>query len=117
MKKITLATALIGSLLLATGAQAANAQPASHTHDNIPTLPTVQVRPDVGWVGTPDNERIVTLATVEVRPDAFTRLQAAALDAVALLPSIEAIQVHPMNLELPVLRPLSYSLPASVRGP
>ena len=102
---------LLASLFLASAVQAAPAGDAT-----IKTLLTVQVRPDVAWVGSEHNERIVTLATVTVRPDAITRLQAGAMDAVALLPQIEAVPMPSLSLELPRFMDLSHSVRASIGG-
>lgn len=112
MNKMHTAATLIATLLLATSATVCAADTAQ-----IKTLPAVEVRPDVAWVGHPQNERIVTLATVHVRPDALGLLQAATLDAMALLPQVEPIQLPALPIELPTLRPLGLGLNASVRGP
>ena len=94
MKTAFLSSCLLAALVLPGLARAADS--------DVATLSTVQVRPDVAWVGyNPHNERIVTLATVTVRPDALTRLQAGALDAVAMLPQVEELPLPPLSLELP----------------
>ena len=111
MNKTFSSACLLASLFLASAAQAA---PAGN--GTIKTLPTVQVRPDVAWVGHEQNERIVTLSTVTVRPDALTRLQAGALDAVALLPQIETVQMPSLSVELPRFTDLTHSVRASIGG-
>lgn len=45
----------------------------------IPTLPTLEVRPDAGQQAALLARQVVTLAAVQVRPDALTLLQAAGL--------------------------------------
>lgn len=77
MKTLALAACLLASL---------SSAPIVLANDAVPTLPTVEIRPHVGWVGHPQNERIVTLETVNVRPDNLTRLRAAAFDLVSALP-------------------------------
>ena len=93
MKTAFLASCLLAALALPSVSRAATT--------DVMTLPSVEVRPQVGWVGHQHNERIVTLPTVTVRPDALTRLQASALDAVALLPQVETVPQLSLSLELP----------------
>ena len=93
MKTAFLASCLLAALALPSVSLAAT--------PDVTTLPSVEVRPQVGWVGHPHNERIVTLPTVTVRPDALTHLQAGALEAVALLPQVESLPLPALSLELP----------------
>ena len=73
---------LLAAVLLASAAGLpAMAQPIS---DDIPTLATVQVRPDAEQQLELLARKVMDLAAVEVRPDALTLLQAAGLVPVNL---------------------------------
>lgn len=115
MKTNTLPRLAAGLLAVLLGATAAHAAAPSGKADVV-TLPTVQVRPGVAWVGTPYNERIVDLPAITVRPDALTRLQARALDAAAQLPDLEPVALDRPGLELPRAEVLSRAMPVVAGG-
>ena len=90
---------LFATLLLAAApCVPALAQPVA---DDIPTLATVQVRPDTEQKLELLARRVVTLAAVEVRPDALTLLQAAGFVPTNLerwidIPSLPSLPSRPL---------------------
>lgn len=75
----------------------AGAALASSPADDIPTLPTVEVRPDAAQRAELLARRVVDLAAVQVRPDALTLLQAAGLvpehlDSWVTVPSLPLVR-------------------------
>lgn len=97
-------------LLCALPAGAALAAPVPAPVDDIPTLPTVEVRPDPAQRAELLARKVVDLAAVQVRPDAVTQLQAAGLlpehlDSWVSMPTLPLVRA---GVAPAVLLPLGY---------